>query len=105
MAADRLEKMAADRLEKTRELLLHTVESLRDPTSSPPPPDPERNSTSPNVSQASGCSKRAGVIGERNRLFNFGFLKKVGTGGGKRASRGSVRHGIPLRGRWWWARS
>ena len=28
------------------------------------------------------------MIGERNRLFNFGFLKKVGTGGGKSASRG-----------------
>ena len=75
--------MAADRLEKTHELLLQAVESLRDSTSSPPPPAPERNSAPPNASQAFGCSERD-VIGERNRLFNFGgFLKKVGTGGGK----------------------
>ena len=78
--------MAADRLEKTRKLLLQAVESLRDSTSSPPPPAPERNSVPPNASQASGCSERASVIGERNRLFNFGLLKKVGTGGGKRVS-------------------
>ena len=78
--------MAADRLEKTRELLLQAVESLRDSTSSPPPPAPERNSTPPNASQAFGCSERD-VIGEHNRLFNFVFLKKVGTGGGKSASR------------------
>ena len=76
--------MAADRLEKTCELLLQAVESLRDSTSSPPPPAPERNSAPPNASQASGCSERASVIGECNRLFNFVFLKKVGTGGGKR---------------------
>ena len=80
--------MAADRLEKTRELLLQAVESLRDSTSSAPPPSPERNSAPPNASQASGCGERASVIGERNRLFNFGFLKKVGTGGGKSTSRG-----------------
>ena len=78
--------MAADRLGKTRELLLQAVESLRDSTSSPPPPALERNSAPPNSSQASGCSERASVIGERNRLFNFGFLKNVGTGGGKRVS-------------------
>ena len=42
----------------------------------------------PNASQASGCSERASMIGERNRLFNFDVLKKVGTGGGKSASRG-----------------
>ena len=80
--------MAANRLKKTHELLLQSVESLRDSTSSPPPPAPERNSVPPNASQASGCSERASVIGERNQLFNFGFLKKVGTGRGKRASRG-----------------
>ena len=80
--------MAANRLEKMRELLLQAVESLRDSTSRPSPPAPERNSTPPNASQASGCSERASVIGERNRLFNLGFLKKVGTGGGKCASRG-----------------
>ena len=74
--------MAADRLEKTRELLLPAVESLRDSTSSPPPPAPERNSAPPNASQAFGCSERD-VIGERNQLFNFSFWKKVGTGGGK----------------------
>ena len=28
------------------------------------------------------------MIGERNPLFNFVFLKKVGTGGGKSANRG-----------------
>ena len=80
--------MAADRLEKTRELLLQAVESLRDFNSSPLPPAPERNSAPPNASQASGCSERANVIGECNRLFNFVFLKKVGTGGGKSASCG-----------------
>ena len=68
--------MAADRLEKPRELLLQAVESLRDSTSSPPPPAPERNSAPPNASHAFGCSERD-VIGERNRLFNFGFLKKL----------------------------
>ena len=52
-------------------------ENLRDSTSSPPPPAPERNSAPPNSSQASGCSERASVIGERNRLFNFDFLKKL----------------------------
>ena len=50
--------MAADRLEKTRELLLQAVESLRDSTSSPPPPAPERNSAPPNANQAFGCSER-----------------------------------------------
>ena len=69
--------MAANRLKKTHKLLLQSVESLRDSTSSPPPPAPERNSLPPNASQASGCSERASVIGERNQLFNFGFLKKL----------------------------
>ena len=68
--------MAADRLEKTCKLLLQAVESLRDSTSCPPPPTPERNSAPPNTSQAFGCSER-NVIGERNRLFNFVFLKKL----------------------------
>ena len=68
-------------------LLLQAVESLRDSTSSPPPSDPERNSAPPNASQVFGCSERD-VIGERNRLFNFSFWKKVGTGGGKSASHG-----------------
>ena len=83
--------MAADRLEKTRELLLQAVESLRDSTSSPPPPAPERNSAPPNARQVSGCSERTSVIGEHNRLFNFDFLNKLGTGGGK-----STSHGVKM---------
>ena len=68
--------MAADRLEKTCELLLQAVESIRDSTSSSPPPVPERNSAPPNASQASGYSERASVRCERNRLFNFFFGEK-----------------------------
>ena len=64
--------MAADRMEKTCELLLQDVESLRDSISISPPPAPERNSAPPNASQASGCSERASVIGKRNRLLFFG---------------------------------
>ena len=85
--------MAADRLEKTRELLLRAVGSLRDSTSSSPPPAPERNSAPPNASQASGCSERASVIGERNRLFNFVFWReKVGTGGERWLAASSLNH-------------
>ena len=74
--------MAADRLEKMGKLLLQAVESLRDSTSSPPPPAPERNSAAPNASQASGCSERASVIGEPLstiviHTFNFAQVQSM----------------------------